>query len=137
MELSTLQQTQPRPSATRARVLLADADPAVRDWFKPVLGRIIPQDLVEVSSGKDLEAALFRGQSLHLVVTNARLHGHSALASLARVRAAGARTPFIVYTSFQDSLMRILVSDVEGSVLSSRLVGMEDLGELAKSLVRH
>jgi DNA-binding NtrC family response regulator len=123
----------PKGKVTR-QVLLADPDPIVRGWLKPVLRPLT--EVVEVTTGEELETALLHGDTVGLVVTNARLHTHSALQSLARVRASGASTPFIVYTSFQEALMRVLVSDVEGTVLSSRIVDLDGLGELARGLMR-
>lgn len=119
--------------APRTRVLLAETDPVVRGWLAPALERAlgVAPDVVEHVQG--LERGVLEDE-FHLVISNARLAEDSTLTSLARVRSAGSATPFIVYTSFNDSLMRVLISDSEGTVLSSRVIDLDNLVDLARSL---
>lgn len=126
-----------RPLApTTGRVALAEPDPIVRGWLRPVLEHDVGLEVIEAPTAAELERVTLQRGGPDLVVTNSRLGPDSALQTLARVRATGCTTPFLVYTSFRDSLMRVLVSDVEGTVLSSRIVDLDNFGELAEALSR-
>ncbi|MEZ4369387.1 MAG: response regulator [Polyangiaceae bacterium] len=126
-------QSGPRP-ARRPRVLIADADVVARGWLKPIVAHL-DAEIVEVGTGLELQLMLTRKGPFDLVITNARLPAPSGLQVLATVRAAGSSTPFIVVTSFQQNVLRVFVSDAEGTVLSSRVVDADNLGVLARNLI--
>lgn len=126
-------QSGPRP-ARRPRVLIADADPVARGWLKPIVSHL-DAEILEVGTGLELQLMLTRKGPFDLVITNARLPAPSGLQVLATVRAAGSSTPFIVVTSFQQNVLRVFVSDAEGTVLSSRVVDADNLGVLARNLI--
>ena len=116
------------------RILLADADSENRQSLKPSL-ESLGAELKEASTGEELEHALLREGPFHCVVASARLPEPSALQVLARARRHGVRTPFIVVTSVHGKLLRIFVSDAEGTVLSSRMVDGGNLSMLVASLI--
>lgn len=119
------------------KIALADPNPVVRGWLKPAL-RTLDAEFVEVETGDALEAALYRDGPFHLVVTSARLPGQSGLQVLAAARGRGDTTPFIVVTTFREALLRVMVSDAQGTVLSSRVVDGDNLAVLARGLIeRH
>lgn len=116
------------------RILLADRDPVVRSQIKPIL-HALRADVSEAESGQHLEDLLRDQGPFDLVITNAQLPVRSGLQVLARCRADGVRTPFIVVTSVHQLLLRVFVSDAEGTVLSSRMVDGDNLATLAGSLI--
>jgi CheY-like chemotaxis protein len=118
----------------RVRILLAEADEKVRDWLRRPLSRLAGT-VSEAGSGPELEALLLEEGPFDLVITNAQLPVQSGLQVLARLRARGETTPFIVVTSIHASLLRVFVSDAEGTVLSSRMVDPQNLVALASSLM--
>ena len=124
-----------RAARQRPRILVADSRQDVRAWVRPALDALRPE-IVELDSCKGLELALFGPTSVDLVVTSSQLGDGSTLQVLARARARGAKTPFIVHTSFQRNLLRVFVSDTQGTVLSSRVVDAENLADLATRLIK-
>jgi len=54
---------------------------------------------------------------------------------LAKARSGGSRASFIVYTSLDGTWLRVFVSDVDNTVLSSRVVSLEGLAHLAGGLL--
>jgi CheY-like chemotaxis protein len=118
------------------RILLADRDAAVRNQIKPIL-RGLHAEVSETDSGEHLEAILRQEGPFDLVITNAQLPTQSGLQVLARCRAVGVRTPFIVITSVHQLLLRVFVSDAEGTVLSSRMVDGDNLATLAENLIEN
>jgi len=119
----------------RGRILIADPNPQIRAWLKPPLASIA-SEVVEATSGPELEALLRSQGPFQLVVTNARLPNQSGVEILARARSSGDRTPFIVVTSFQQRMMRLYVSDAEGTVLSSRVLDADKLAVLVSTLLK-
>lgn len=118
------------------RILLADRDPAIRNQIKPIL-RGLRAEVSETDSGEHLAQMLRHEGPFDLVITNAQLPVQSGLQVLARCRADGVRTPFIVVTSVHQLLLRVFVSDAEGTVLSSRMVDSENLETLAGGLIEN
>lgn len=129
--LGTSQHT--RPSMNR-RILLAEPEAATRNYVKPIL-RSLGAEITEVFSGAELEEQLVYEGPFSLVVTSAQLPGQTGLQVLARLRSKGDQTPFIVVQSTHQLLMRVFVSDAEGTVLSSRMVDGDNLAVLASSLL--
>ena len=119
----------------RARILIADPDPQIRAWLKPPLGNIASV-VLEAATGPELESLLRAEGPFHLVITNAKLPSQSGVEILARARSSGNRTPFIVVTSIQERLLRVYVSDAEGTVLSSRVLDADNLGVLVATLLK-
>jgi DNA-binding response OmpR family regulator len=122
------------PAPRNVRIVLAEADEKVRDWLRRPLARLTG-NVREATTGPELEALLREEGPFDLVITNAQLPGQSGLQVLARLRARGEVTPFIVVTSIHESLLRVFVSDAEGTVLSSRMVDPNNLVALASSLM--
>jgi DNA-binding response OmpR family regulator len=131
--LATAVPAPPRQPTPR-RVLLADAEAARGAPLERCLADLVSTSVVRVETRPQLEQALQAGD-FDLVVTASRLGPESALQSLARVRSGGDQTPFIVYSALHASLMRVLVSDTEGALLSSRVVHLSDLLETASALI--
>jgi DNA-binding response OmpR family regulator len=119
----------------RVRILIADPDPQIRAWLKPPLVSVA-SEVLEATTGPELESLLRAQGPFHLVVTNARLPTQSGVEILARARSNGNRTPFIVVTSVQERLLRVYVSDAEGTVLSSRVLDADNLGVLVSTLLK-
>ena len=122
------------PAPRNVRIVLAEADEKVRDWLRRPLSRLTA-NVREAITGQELEALLREEGPFDLVITNAQLPGQSGLQVLARLRARGEATPFIVVTSIHESLLRVFVSDAEGTVLSSRMVDPQNLVAMATSLM--
>jgi len=115
-------------------LLLADADPAMREVLLPWLGNFADR-IEQATDGTALERALLSGTRYHLVIANARLPEPSALQVLARVRRQGVATPFIVVTSIHGNMLRVFVSDSEGTVLSSRMLDGPNLSSLITNML--
>jgi DNA-binding response OmpR family regulator len=126
--------TRPALRPARPRVLMAEPDERVRKWLRRPLSKLT-SDVSEATTGLELEAQLRQNGPFDLVITNASLQAPSGLQVLARARAQGSVTPFIVVTSINQALLRVFVSDAEGTVLSSRVVDSENLGVLVGMLV--
>lgn len=122
------------PAPRNFRIVLAEADEKIRDWLRRPLARLTG-NVREATTGVELEALLREDGPFDLVITSSQLPGQSGLQVLARLRARGESTPFIVVTSIHESLMRVFVSDAEGTVLSSRMVDPQNLVALASSLM--
>jgi DNA-binding NtrC family response regulator len=120
--------------AVPRKVLLADADPVQRGQLEQVLLDRASGSVIHVGTGPELETAITEWMP-DLVVSAVRLNSDSALQTLAQLRARGDRTPFIVYSTLRDSLVRVLVSSAEGTLLSSRVVDMDGLLEMANRLM--
>jgi DNA-binding response OmpR family regulator len=117
---------------TKRRVILADSDAVQRGWLEPVLPSAMA--VTGVGTGAQLESELLTGR-FDLVIASARLDSDSTLQTLARIRANGDRTPFIVYSSLRESLMRVLVSQVDETLLSSRVLDLDGLASTARMLL--
>lgn len=116
------------------RLLLAEADRTARGLLLPWLGDL-GAEIVEARDGDSLEQTLLAGPRFHLVIASARLPEPSALQVLARVRRQGVTTPFIVVTSVHGNMLRIFMSDSEGTVLSSRMVDGHNLASLITGMI--
>ncbi len=97
--------------------------------------RDLSADVDETDSGQHLEDLLRGSGPFDLVITDAQLPVRSGLQVLARCRTDGVRTPFIVIQSVHQLLLRVFVSDAEGTVLSSRMVDGDNLASLAGNLI--
>ncbi len=116
------------------KIAIAEADAKMRAWLGPVL-LPLGADLHEARDGHELEALLERKGPFDLVITSSQLPAQSGLSVLARARARGVSTPFVVVTSIHQFLLRVYVSDAEGTVLSSRVVDGDNLRTLASNLI--
>lgn len=121
-------------TATAPRLLLAEADKVARALLLPWLSGL-SAEIEEARDGDALERALVTGPRFHLVIASARLPEPSALQVLARVRRQGVTTPFIVVTSVHGNMLRIFMSDSEGTVLSSRMVDGHNLATLICDMI--
>lgn len=122
-----------RPTVA-SRLLLAEGDKNARALLLPWLGGL-SAGIEECKDGGALESALLSGSRYHLVIASARLPEPSALQVLARVRRAGVTTPFIVVTSVHGNMLRIFMSDSEGTVLSSRMVDGHNFVSLVQGMI--
>jgi CheY-like chemotaxis protein len=120
-------------SAGPVRLLIADRDAGVRRQLRELFAHL-EANVDEVTGGDALDLALQKG-SYDLVLTAAQLSGPSGLQVLARARSRGMKAPFVVITAKHDLLLRVMVSESEGAVLSSRVVDLTNFGILATELV--
>lgn len=124
----------PRFLPMSPRIVIAEADERTREWLRPVLlplgGRV-----VEAADGAELERLLDSDGPFDLVITSSQLPIQSGLSVLARARSRGVSTPFVVVTSVHANMLRVFVSDAEGTVLSSRVVDADNLRTLAMNLI--
>ena len=104
-------------------LVLADADPVQLGCLEPELTGRAADLVIRAASGAELERVLGEG-GVDLVITASHL-GEDG-------------TPFIVYSSLQDLLMRVLVSDTDGTLLASRVLDVDGLVETAGAIIaRH
>jgi DNA-binding response OmpR family regulator len=123
-----------RPRTEAPSVAIADGDRATRAWLKPLLG-LPGARIQEVEDGDALERLLQESGRFDLVITSSTLPVRSGLSVLARARCRGSTTPFIVVTSVHGNLLRVFVSDADGTVLSTRVVDGDNLRNLAQNLI--
>ncbi len=123
-----------RTARVGPRVVVVDSRAEVRHWIRPALAGA-HAEIIEASTCAQLDTALTSRPTVHLVITASQLSDGSALQVLARARAAGSKTPFVVHTAFHRNLLRIFVSDADGTVLSSRVVDSDNLAALAERLI--
>jgi CheY-like chemotaxis protein len=117
------------------RLLVADPSGEARDSLANVLSTLGPLRVTHAGTAHEFEQ-LFEGQGPYDLVLCRSLFGHlTGLQVLAKARSAGSRTSFIVYTSLEGTWLRVFVSDVENTVLSSRVVSLEGLAHLAGGLL--
>jgi DNA-binding response OmpR family regulator len=121
-----------RAEALPHHVILADADAEQCEWVEPMLPSAA--SVTRVSTQAELELALAAGKC-DLVIAAARLETEGALETLSRVRSGGDRTPFIVYSSLREPLMRVLVSQVDEALLSSRVLDLQGLARTARMVL--
>lgn len=117
------------------KIAVAEACSKTRSWLLPLF-RPLGAQVHEAEDGAELESMLDRDGPFDLVVTSSQLPIQSGLSVLARARSRGVLTPFVVVTSVHQYLLRVFVSDADGTVLSSRLVDGENLRSLASSLMQ-
>lgn len=136
--LMTDQPTVPPQSGLRrqrARAVVANPDPELRRWLRSVLSPL-NLEIWEAATGNELEdlVAEAEGEPFALIISSSKLPGPSGLQVLAAARSKGSYTPFIIITSRTGDLVRVFVSDAEGTVLSSRVLDGHNLGVLARGL---
>ena len=111
--------------------ILVAAEPRMADHLMEV---VAPAGPVRRAVGSDeLELQLRRG-GVALVVCAAQLSGSSGLQSLARARASGDKTPFVIVRNVQGASYNLLVSDSSGAVLSSRVLDAQNFATLVGTL---
>ena len=116
-------------------VLLADTSIEARQLLEGALSPLGPQSVTHVAEGDELERHFFEKGPYDLVVCRALLGARSALQVVARARSLGRRASFIVYSSLEGPWLRVFISDSEGTVLSSRVVSLESLANLAAGML--
>ena len=124
----------PRSTRMNPKIVVAEACAKTRGWLLPLF-RPLGAQVHEAVDGAALESLLDNHGPFDLVVTSSQLPIQSGLSVLARARSRGLQTPFVVVTSVHQYLLRVFVSDAEGTVLSSRLVDGDNLRSLASSLM--
>lgn len=124
-------------ATTRApyKVLLADTSGDARQTLTNVLSSLGPQRLVHACTAQEFERLFVDDGPYDLVVCRALLGPQSGLKVLAKARSGRSRASFILYTSLDGAWLRIFVSDMENAVLSSRIVSLEGLANLAGGLL--
>lgn len=131
--------TEPRSSRRAARapftVLLADTSADSRTTLAEALTSLGPQAVSHAADGDELERLFFDHGPYDLVICRALLGARSGLQVLARARSAGKRASFIVYSSLDGPWLRVFVSDAESTVLSSRVVSLEGVAQLAAGML--
>jgi CheY-like chemotaxis protein len=131
--------TEPKTSHRVARspysVLIADTSAESRTTLEQALASLGPQKVAHAGDGDELERLFFDEGPHDLVVCRALLGARSGLQVLARARTAGKRASFIVYSSLDGPWLRVFVSDAENTVLSSRVVSLEGVAQLAAGML--
>ena len=124
-------------ATTRApyKVLVADTSGDARETLTNVLSSLGPQRVVHACTAQEFERLFVDDGPYDLVVCRALLGPRSGLKVLAKARSGGSRASFILYTSLDGAWLRIFVSDMANSVLSSRIVSLEGLANLAGGLL--
>ncbi len=89
----------------RPRVIIADDDPAMRDWLRLLL-RPFQTDVLEAAGGLELLELLATEEPYDLVITDVRMPGPDGLQVVAMARTAGSLAPFLVITAFPDDDLR-------------------------------
>jgi hypothetical protein len=127
------------PSARETRApykfLVADACRDDRDALTGVLLSLGPQRVIHACTAKEFEQVFEAEGPYDLVLCRALLGNRSGLQVLANVRSGGSRASFIVYSHLQGTWLRVFVSDIENAVMSSRVVSLEGLANLAGGLL--
>ncbi len=133
----TLEQIQssPRVSPAPYLVLLAEPDADARGRLGASLEALGPHVVTHVEDGDELERAFFNRGPYDLVVCRSALGATSGLDVLAKARRRGRRSSFIVYSSLEGPWLRVFVSDSDATVLSSRVVSLDGLAQLAKGVL--
>ncbi len=116
-------------------MLVVDPSAEARNRLEQVLAGLGPQVVVQAGTAQEFERLFADEGPYDLVVCRALLGQRSGLQVLARARSGGSRASFIVYTSLDGAWLRVFVSDVENTVLSSRVVSLEGLAHLAGGLL--
>lgn len=116
------------------KFLVADPSGDARVTLANVLSGLGPQHIVHADNAQEFER-LFKEGPYDLVMCPAILGHRSGLQVLARARSGGSRASFIVYTSIQGAWLRVFVSDVKNTVLSTRVISLEGLAQLASGLL--
>jgi DNA-binding response OmpR family regulator len=116
-------------------VLIADTNREARDKIESALVNLGAQVVTHAETADELEHAFFKRGPYDLVVCRAVLGGQSGLQVLAKARTAGKRASFIIYSSLDTQWLRVFVSDAEATVLSSRVVSLEGLANLADGML--
>lgn len=127
--------TSPRVARAPYSVLIADTSAESRTTLEHALASLGPQKVVHAENGDELERMFFDEGPHDLVVCRALLGARSGLQVLARARTAGKRASFIVYSSLDGPWLRVFVSNGENTVLSSRVVSLEGVAQLAAGMV--
>ena len=131
--------TEPRSSRRTGRapfaVLIADTSEDSRSTLAQALTSLGPQAVSQAADCDELERLFFDEGPYDLVVCRALLGARSGLQVLARARSAGKRASFIVYSSLDGPWLRVFVSDAESTVLSSRVVSLEGVAQLAAGML--
>jgi hypothetical protein len=115
--------------------LVADPSGDARETLANVLSGLGPQRVSHACSAQEFERLFVNDGPYDLVVCRALLGPRSGLTVLAKARSGGSRTSFILYTSLDGAWLRIFVSDMANTVLSSRIVSLEGLANLAGGLL--
>ena len=87
------------------RVIVADDDPALREWLRLLL-RPLQAQIREASGGLELLDLLAADEPYDLVITDVRMPGPNGLQVVAMARTAGLVAPFLVITAFPDDDVR-------------------------------
>jgi DNA-binding response OmpR family regulator len=128
-----------RPPASglqpRSRVLLGCDAAGTYEWLASELARR-GAEVTVARTGFDVEQALENDGPFELVITSSHLPDKTGLGVLAHARSVRIETPFLVIVSGQRPMVRIMVSDGTGDVLSSRVVNGANLVALSTQLMQ-
>lgn len=122
----------PVSTRTALRLLLADADPEARSAVEHALSSLGACTVTHAASADEIERTYFGDGPFDLVVCRADIGARSGL--LARARSSGRAGSFIVYSDVGPWL-RVFVSDCRSTLLSTRVVSMENLSGLAAGML--
>jgi DNA-binding response OmpR family regulator len=131
-------ETIPPPASkpqSRRRVLLGCDAAGTYEWLASELSRT-GADVTIARSGLEVERALEQDGPYQLVITSAHLPDKTGLGVLAHARSLRIETPFLVVVSGQRPMVRIMVSNGTGDVLSSRVVNGANLVALSTQLMQ-
>ncbi len=132
MQLVTQTPPSSRSVQLPPRILVADSDPESRAAIEASLSGLGTSSLSHAKDGAELEAQFFGPIPFDLVLCRADMGARTSL--LARARSVGRRASFIVYSDVGPWL-RVYVSDSRDTLLSSRVIAIENLASLAAGLL--
>lgn len=147
-ELSITSRSGPLPAPARRRVLVAEDQPMVRQLLARSL-RAAGYDVTELSDGTSLWRELMLVLDPHLakdpysedlreadlVVSDVRMPGLDGLEVLARLRASGWSTPFILVTAFGSHHTHAEGTRLGAARIFAKPLDVQDVVEAARGLV--
>jgi len=115
------------------RVIVADDDPAMREWLRLLL-RPLGALIREAAGGLELLDLLADDEPYDLVITDVRMPGPDGLQVVAMARTAGSCAPFLVITAFPDDDLRRALRSAGATLLAKPFAPAELRAAVAELL---
>jgi CheY-like chemotaxis protein len=116
-------------------LLLACQDDAIRRILLPLFETLGTISVQEAKDGTQLDQLLSQQGPYNLVISQAALSGSRGLEALTKARERGDETPFILIQSMHQNFVRITIGGGHHSIVSTRLVNLVALLDLAKQFL--